>query len=160
MKRGDTGPAVNAASRALQNAGFSVPVTNTYGPKMEAAVRDFQRSKGLSPTGVLDDATLAALGLGGKVTQIDFTDEEGSTVVAKPASSSKSAPTQQAQGGKKIFAPKLRNLPPVDADAPADEVPAGDDAKAPSKPPFNYTPMLAGGLVAIGGYIVYKIAKR
>ena len=39
-----------------------VPAVGKMGPSTEAALKEFQRAKGLQPTGELDQRTLAALG--------------------------------------------------------------------------------------------------
>ncbi|MGY6518281.1 MAG: peptidoglycan-binding protein [Lysobacteraceae bacterium] len=66
LARGDQGDAV----LAMQNALVSVGVLSandlatgpgTFGPRTEAAVRSFQRATELSPSGVFDNATRAAL---------------------------------------------------------------------------------------------------
>jgi len=46
-------------------ATLGVPVDGKMGPKTEAALKEFQRAKGLEATGDLDKRTLTALGLGG-----------------------------------------------------------------------------------------------
>ena len=39
-----------------------LPADGKMGPRTEAAIKDFQRAKGLQPSGKLDQETLAALG--------------------------------------------------------------------------------------------------
>jgi peptidoglycan hydrolase-like protein with peptidoglycan-binding domain len=41
-----------------------VPADGELNPQTEAAIREFQRAKGLQPTGQLDPKTLTALGMG------------------------------------------------------------------------------------------------
>ena len=61
---GDTGEAVRQLQRRLGAAGFlpDAPVTpEVYCPVTEAAVAAFQSDRGLIPSGIADDHTLAAL---------------------------------------------------------------------------------------------------
>ena len=44
---------------------LGVSVDGRMGPKTQAAIREFQRAKGLAAAGELDKPTLTALGLGG-----------------------------------------------------------------------------------------------
>lgn len=49
---------------ALEKTGFSPGIIDGLpGPKTERAIREFQRARGLPPTGVVDSATRAALGV-------------------------------------------------------------------------------------------------
>lgn len=70
LKRGSKGEPVKAVQRALVAAGFTVDIDGDFGPKTEAAVKDFQRSKGLTADGIVGPMTAAALGvnLGGGTT--------------------------------------------------------------------------------------------
>jgi surface antigen len=65
----DRGDTVLQAQQRLRDLGFYVRdnVDGIYGPKTAAAVRSFQRSKGMPATGQLDEPTLAALGVGAQV---------------------------------------------------------------------------------------------
>ncbi|MEP7062532.1 MAG: peptidoglycan-binding domain-containing protein [Betaproteobacteria bacterium] len=54
---------VSKAQSALNDKGFNVAVDGKFGPNTEDAVRSFQDKNGLTATGTLDDATLAALGV-------------------------------------------------------------------------------------------------
>jgi peptidoglycan hydrolase-like protein with peptidoglycan-binding domain len=64
---------ISAAQQALVKAGLLDPkagrggkaVDGYFGPKTEAAVKAFQKKKGIKPTGKLDPATMKALGVGG-----------------------------------------------------------------------------------------------
>jgi hypothetical protein len=56
LRRGDTGPMVQALQAKL---GVEGPAT--FGPKTEAAVREFQRAHGLVPDGIVGPATWALL---------------------------------------------------------------------------------------------------
>jgi peptidoglycan hydrolase-like protein with peptidoglycan-binding domain len=58
-----TGPAVAALQAQLKQAGFRVPelevALQAFGAGTRSAFRAFQKSRGLTVTGVLDDATAA-----------------------------------------------------------------------------------------------------
>lgn len=63
---GDHGPDVLAYKLTLRQLGVHEPepgqrITNRFGPKMEASVRQFQRGHGLDVTGKVNKATFAAL---------------------------------------------------------------------------------------------------
>lgn len=54
---------IQQVQRALNDAGYDVgPVTGRWDPETERALRDFQKDKGLDPTGRLDDRTILSLG--------------------------------------------------------------------------------------------------
>ena len=62
--RGDSGDAVRRLQQALLAAGIALPkcgADGRFGPETEAAVKQFQTEKGLSPDGVCGQATWAAL---------------------------------------------------------------------------------------------------
>ncbi len=61
MKLGDKGLAVQNVQKALIACGFEVDVDGVYGPITEAAVRRFQKSRGLTIDGIAGPATLNAL---------------------------------------------------------------------------------------------------
>ena len=67
LRVGSQGAAVKRMQQALVNAGVRVAggADGVFGSATQAAVRAFQRARGLSVTGVLDGATAAALGLSG-----------------------------------------------------------------------------------------------
>jgi N-acetyl-anhydromuramyl-L-alanine amidase AmpD len=52
---------VAAIQRALKNVGRDVPVDGHLGPTTHDALAEFQRAKGLTPTGQADAGTVAAL---------------------------------------------------------------------------------------------------
>jgi peptidoglycan hydrolase-like protein with peptidoglycan-binding domain len=59
---GDTGEAVCQAQRALRRTpDTTLVVDGIFGPLTEAATKTFQQAEGLPPTGVVDEATWAAL---------------------------------------------------------------------------------------------------
>lgn len=59
------GPAtIRKVQQTLNNRGFDAGVVDgTIGASLQAALRDFQKSENLEPTGTLNQQTLAALGL-------------------------------------------------------------------------------------------------
>lgn len=57
------GEDVRAVQKAMRNAGAPLEADGVYGPATEAAVRAFQARKGLTPDGVVGNATRAALGI-------------------------------------------------------------------------------------------------
>ncbi|MDP2857495.1 MAG: N-acetylmuramoyl-L-alanine amidase [Bacillota bacterium] len=60
---GDRGTAVRDAQQALVRSGFNPgPVDGVFGPRTLAAVKAFQKGRGLAVDGVVGPATLAALG--------------------------------------------------------------------------------------------------
>jgi Putative peptidoglycan binding domain len=62
LKPGDTGTQVKVLQRALAHLGFSAgKVDGQYGTATEAAVTQFQTTKGLTADGIVGPATLAAL---------------------------------------------------------------------------------------------------
>jgi peptidoglycan L-alanyl-D-glutamate endopeptidase CwlK len=72
LRRGDTGPAVRALQRKLQQAGFSPGlIDGEFGGGTEAAVLAFQRSAGLLADGIVGKDTAAALGLSRRAAPIE-----------------------------------------------------------------------------------------
>jgi hypothetical protein len=62
LKPGDTGAQVKVLQRALASLGFSAgTVDGDYGPGTEDAVKQFQRSVGITDDGIVGPATLRAL---------------------------------------------------------------------------------------------------
>ncbi|MGH8742103.1 MAG: peptidoglycan-binding domain-containing protein, partial [Burkholderiales bacterium] len=55
--------AVKQAQEKLSAAGHQVQPDGIMGPKTQAALKEFQQSKGLDASGKLDQQTLAALGV-------------------------------------------------------------------------------------------------
>lgn len=64
LTQGNRGDAVRSLQQKLVNAGVDVAggVDGIFGPATKRAVETFQKQKGLSPTGVVNAATAAALG--------------------------------------------------------------------------------------------------
>ncbi len=60
---GATGPEVDQVQIALVAAGYPIAVDGTYGPRTEAAVRDFQAANNLEVDGIAGPDTQTALGL-------------------------------------------------------------------------------------------------
>lgn len=60
-KLGSKGDAVREIQLALRLAGYNVTIDSTYGPKTEAAVKAFQRSRGIAADGIAGPKTLALL---------------------------------------------------------------------------------------------------
>jgi len=61
LRQGAEGPAVRELQAVLRRLGQQVTVDGDFGPRTKAAVAAFQRSKGLSPDGVVGRRTLAAI---------------------------------------------------------------------------------------------------
>lgn len=62
LEKGKHGSEVTALQRQLQTAGyFDGPFTGYYGSLTQQAVKDFQKSQGLTVNGIADEATLQAL---------------------------------------------------------------------------------------------------
>jgi peptidoglycan hydrolase-like protein with peptidoglycan-binding domain len=60
---GSTGPEVEQVQVALVALGYPIAVDGTYGPRTEAAVRDFQVANDLAADGIAGPNTQEALGL-------------------------------------------------------------------------------------------------
>lgn len=63
VRPGTSGPAVVGVQVALVGQGYPINADGTYGPRTEAAVRDFQRRNGLEVDGISGPATQQALGI-------------------------------------------------------------------------------------------------
>lgn len=62
LEKGNKSSEVTALQKQLQAAGyFDGPVTGYYGTLTQQAVREFQKTKGLTVSGIADEATLTAL---------------------------------------------------------------------------------------------------
>lgn len=64
VRPGTSGPSVVAVQVALVGQGYPIATDGTYGPRTEAAVRDFQARHGLEADGISGPATQHALGIG------------------------------------------------------------------------------------------------
>ena len=64
IRPGRSGSEVAALQVALVGLGYPIGVDGTYGPRTEAAVRDFQERKGLEVDGLAGPRTQFALGIG------------------------------------------------------------------------------------------------
>jgi peptidoglycan hydrolase-like protein with peptidoglycan-binding domain len=60
---GSVGPAVQQLQIALVAFGYPLEVDGEYGPRTEAAVRDFQQRNGLAVDGIAGPDTQVALGM-------------------------------------------------------------------------------------------------
>lgn len=64
LRRGSSGASVRELQTLLRNQGFDPgPIDGDFGPKTEAAVKAFQRSKGLVQDGIVGILTWTALGV-------------------------------------------------------------------------------------------------
>jgi hypothetical protein len=61
LRRGSRGKAVSHLQTMLTAAGNPLEIDGIFGPATEAAVRDFQRRRGLAEDGIAGPATMAAL---------------------------------------------------------------------------------------------------
>ncbi|MEO6123743.1 MAG: peptidoglycan-binding domain-containing protein [Ilumatobacteraceae bacterium] len=68
VKLGDTGEGVKIIQYTLVANGSKIGVDGNFGPVTDAAVRDFQKSKGLTVDGVVGPKTWAAMQQGAGVT--------------------------------------------------------------------------------------------
>lgn len=91
LVEGAEGPRVRALQAALAQRNFGVgEIDGDFGSKTLVALKAFQASQGLQPTGTGDSATLAALGLG--PTPDPLPQQEEVTAVEKPAAALAAAP--------------------------------------------------------------------
>ncbi|MGI5860481.1 MAG: peptidoglycan-binding protein [Myxococcales bacterium] len=65
LRSGARGSAVKTLQTLLRNKGYSIAVDGSFGPKTLAAVKAFQRARGLAVDGVVGPKTWAALGASG-----------------------------------------------------------------------------------------------
>jgi peptidoglycan hydrolase-like protein with peptidoglycan-binding domain len=82
------GPAtIRKVQQTLNNRAFQAgPLSGSLGPSTQAALKEFQKSENLEPTGILNEQTLAALGLPGEPTFAEERRAPTSTFVASPVS--------------------------------------------------------------------------
>jgi len=104
---------VKQAQEKLSAAGMdSGPADGKLGPKTQAAVKEFQQSKGIQASGKLDQKTLAALGVG------------ESTGSASAGSSSTGSSSGASSGGTSSSSPS--------ASSPSSSSPSSSGASSPS----------------------------
>lgn len=84
VRPGTSGPAVVAVQVALVGQGYPIATDGTYGPRTEAAVRDFQARNGLEVDGISGPATQHALGIGPDPAGPDPTPTGPATPTAAP----------------------------------------------------------------------------
>jgi peptidoglycan hydrolase-like protein with peptidoglycan-binding domain len=78
-------------------ATLGVRVDGKMGPKTHAAVKEFQRTKGLQPSGELDSRTLTALGQGGPKPAPPRATHEGSAKPTTPVGPAQSSSERTAE---------------------------------------------------------------
>lgn len=103
LRQGASGPEVADLQRALNRqlpASQRIPVDGDFGPRTEAAVKAFQRSRGLEPDGVVGPRTQGALEGSGQPPQPG----------PKPAEPAEPEPQPQPKDGKGGAAPTLITL--------------------------------------------------
>lgn len=61
LRPGSAGAMVEDLQQQLQQLGFPIEVDGRYGPRTEAAVREFQQRHGLAVDGVAGDKTFAVM---------------------------------------------------------------------------------------------------
>jgi hypothetical protein len=61
FKKGDRSPTIQKIAQALVNAGFNIPISDTFDAVMETAVKEFQQKRGLAADGVVGSKTLREL---------------------------------------------------------------------------------------------------
>ncbi len=67
LRAGQHGPAIRTLQRALRAAGGRLRVNATFGPRTRRVVRHYQRSQGVTVTGVVDRSTRFFLAMGGVI---------------------------------------------------------------------------------------------
>lgn len=102
---------VKQAQQKLSAAGHDAGAADGIaGPKTQAAVKEFQQSKGLQTSGQLDQKTLAALGVSGGASASASTSSEKSGSASAGASGEKSG---SASAGSSTSEPKPQGRPPA-----------------------------------------------
>lgn len=87
-------------------AELGVPADGKMGPKTQAALKEFQRAKGLEPTGQLDKPTLTALGLSGPKPAPPSASQDGEGKSSTPVGPAQSSAERTAE-------PRLQSSPPT-----------------------------------------------
>ena len=113
---------VTAMQQALKDKGYDPgPVDGRMGPRTKAALMDYQRKEGLSPTGRWDNETAAKLGV-----QMSAADKETINPAASPStgattSSGSVEPTRSTPAGTSTVPPRVpedKTAPPSKRAAP------------------------------------------
>ena len=113
---------VTAMQQALKDKGYDPgPVDGRMGPRTKAALMDYQRKEGLSPTGRWDNETAAKLGV-----QMSAADKETVNPAASPStgattSSGSVEPTRSTPAGTSTVPPRVpedKTAPPSKRNAP------------------------------------------
>ena len=85
LRYGDRGTAVREAQQALLRSGFNPgPADGVFGPKTQAAVKAFQKARGLAVDGLIGPKTLASLGTVTLSTRSERAMLAGKTIVIDP----------------------------------------------------------------------------
>lgn len=113
LRAGDRGPRVREVQDLLRRHGHELSADGDFGPRTEAAVRAFQRARGLSPDGVVGPRTRAALqsparssgpvGVAGRLRG-----EEGSASPSAPSATSNQPPSQIRRPSPSSVTPETR----------------------------------------------------
>ncbi|MGE0310184.1 MAG: peptidoglycan-binding protein [Lautropia sp.] len=99
---------IRSLQHSLMQGGYDVDSTDgVWGPKTEAAVRAFQKVRGLAPTGRPDERTLAALGVDGAGHAADAAPTGGAGASARQATG---APRSPADLGRETIVAIQRAL--------------------------------------------------
>jgi YVTN family beta-propeller protein len=92
LKKGDSSTQVTSLQKKLAAAGyFDGPLTGYYGSLTQSAVSEFQKAKGLTPTGIADPQTLNAIASGGVASTPSQTTIPQPGVINPPSVSPQSA---------------------------------------------------------------------
>ena len=106
LRRGSRGDAVAALQRMLVAAGFAVAADGDFGPATEAAVRAFQRARGLGEDGIVGPATLAALAAATAPPAAAETPAAPAAAAAPAAPAAPADPTELGEGATIVAEPK------------------------------------------------------
>ncbi len=110
LKRGSSGPDVLTLQSTLKQLGFDPNgVDGIFGPGCEAAVIAFQKSKGLTPDGIVGPNTMAALQASGAVAGTSVS-SAASTTVAAGATSTGSVTVTAAEVAKMFPGVPVSNI--------------------------------------------------
>ncbi|HKO89028.1 MAG TPA: peptidoglycan-binding domain-containing protein [Burkholderiales bacterium] len=93
---------IRQIQQQLKSQGYQTSVDGVWGPQSQQALRDFQRAKGISASGNLDQSTLTALGVSqsGSVGASSSTGASGSLGTSGSGVSAGSAPNAAVQSGQ------------------------------------------------------------